>query len=567
MVKKRISAMTMLLALMMCWTLAACSDNTSTSSEDTAEVPSNSSPQPIETDSSPMKPSPDDPAWKLDTTPVTFDWYINFDWFTSKWGGNVVSDYITNKTGVSLNFIVPAGDASEKLNTMMAARSLPDFITLAWYEDSVQKLINGDMVLPLNELADQYDPYFFKVADPAKLGWYRQSDGNVYAYPNASSSPADYQKYGPLFTSNQTFVVRKDMYEALGKPDMSTPEGFLSALKAAKEKFPEVDGQPLIPIGLHEFTETGNYSLEEYLQNFLAIPQQKNGILYDRGSDPTYIKWLKVFRQAHEDGLIPTDVYIDEKRLEKDEKIAQGRYFAMLYQWSDFSEINQALYKKDPNKVYIAIDGPANDAHDPPMLAGNGVSGWTVTLISKDVKDKERAIAFLSYLLSEEGNRDLFLGEKGVTYDRIDGKDQFLPEVMQLLNTDRQAFDSKYGGSYMYWMLMDTNKNLEWMTGMDAEPAKQISDWTRGKTVSMSEFENLDPDPTTKEGIAEGKNTRLWAETLPKLLMAKSEAEFDQLFAEYMNTITEAPEYEAIIASRQAAYERNVEKLRSTHNP
>nr|WP_083778278.1 extracellular solute-binding protein [Paenibacillus sp. JDR-2] len=549
---------------MMCWALAACSVNTGNSGNGIAEDPTNSNANSLEADASHKKISTDEPAWKLDTTPITFDWYINFDWFTSKWGGNAVSDYITKKTGVSLNFIVPAGDAGEKLNTMMSARSLPDFITLGWYEDAVQKMINGDMVLPLNELADEYDPYFFKVADPAKLSWYTQSNGNVYGYPNASSSPADYQKYGQLFTSNQTFVVRKDLYEALGKPDMSTPEGFLGALKAAKEKFPEVDGQPLIPIGLHEFTETGNYSLDEYLQNFLAIPKQKNGKLYDRRSDPTYLKWLKVFRQANEDGLMPTDVYIDEKRLEKDEKISQGRYFAMLYQWSDFTEINQMLYQKDPNKVYIAIDGPANDAHDAPTLAGNGISGWTVTLISKNVKDKKRAMAFLSYLLSEEGNKDLYLGEKGVTYDTIDGKDQFLPAAMNLLNTNRQAFDKKYGASYMYWMLMDTNMNLAWMTGMDAEPAKQIADWTRGKTISMAEFDSLDPDPTTKEGIAEGEQTRLWAETLPKLLMSGSDAEFDQLFTEFLNTITKDPEYEEIAASRQAAYERNIEKLKSS---
>jgi putative aldouronate transport system substrate-binding protein len=549
----------LLLAIMTCLALTACYGKT-------AEDHTNSNANLMKADASQTKPSPDEPAWKLDTTPITFDWYINFDWFTSKWGGNVVSDYITKKTGVSLNFITPAGDASEKLNTMMAARTLPDFITLGWYEDAVLKMIKGDMVLPLNKLADQYDPYFIKVADPAKLSWYTQADGNVYGYPNASSSPADYRKYGKLITSNQTFVVRKDMYEALGKPDMSTPEGFLGALKAAKEKFPEVDGQPLIPIGLHEFTETGNFSLDTYLQNFLAIPQQKNGKLYDRRSDPTYLKWLKVFRQANEDGLMPTDVYIDEKRLEKDEKISQGRYFSMLYQWSDFTEINQALYQKDPNKVYIAIDGPANDANDAPTLAGNGVSGWTVTLISKNVKDKKRAIAFLSYLLSEEGNKDLYLGEKGITYDTIDGKDQFLPEVMHLLNTDRKAFDSKYGGSYMYWMLMDTNMNLAWMTGMDAEPAKQIADWTRGKTISMAEFDNLDPDPTTKEGIAEDQNVRLWAETLPKLLMSKSDAEFDQLFTEFMKSITEDPEYEALVASRQAAYERNVQKLKSSLN-
>lgn len=87
------------------------------------------------------------------------------------------------------------------------------------------------MVLPLNKLAEKYDPYLIKVADPAKMSWYRQTDGNVYGYPNASSSPQDYQKYGQNFVSNQTFMVRKDMYEAIGKPDMRTPEGFLKALQ------------------------------------------------------------------------------------------------------------------------------------------------------------------------------------------------------------------------------------------------------------------------------------------------------------------------------------------------
>ena len=53
-----------------------------------------------------------------------------------------------------------------------------------------------------------------------------------------------------------TFLVRKDMYEALGKPDMTTPEGFLGALRAAKAKFGTVNGQPLIPVGFQEFTDT-----------------------------------------------------------------------------------------------------------------------------------------------------------------------------------------------------------------------------------------------------------------------------------------------------------------------
>ncbi|WP_235949418.1 type 2 periplasmic-binding domain-containing protein [Paenibacillus glycinis] len=502
--------------------------------------------------------SADEPGWKADTSPITFDWYLNFSWFPNKWGVDATSQYITKKTGVNINFIVPAGNENEKLNTMIASGSLPDFITLGWSEDGVKKMIEGGMVEPLNTLADQYDPYFFKVADPAKTSWYTQADGNVYGYPNASSSPKDFEKYSREYTSNQTFVVRKDMYEALGKPDMRTKEGFLNALKLAKEKFPDVNGQPLIPLGLHEFTETGNYSLEGYLQNFLAVPYEKDGKLYDRATDPEYVSWLKTFRKANEMGLLAKDIFID-KRPQMEEKIAQGRYFAMLYQRSDFAAPQNALFAKDPNSVYIAVDGPGNEALDPPTLSGPGISGWTVTLISKNVKDKARAIRFLSYLISEEGNKDLFMGEPGVTYDTTDGKDVFKPEVLELLNKDRSSFDKKYGASYTFWMLMDTNMNLKWAPP-SVEPAKQMEDWTKGKTTSFSQFDQINPTGNSAEGIANTKIGQTWGKTLPKLLLSKSDDEFDKLFNDFLDKRKSAG-LDKVQAYQQQKYEENVKKL------
>ncbi|CAM4032981.1 extracellular solute-binding protein [Saccharibacillus endophyticus] len=503
---------------------------------------------------------PSKPSWQNDTSPITFDWYINFAWYTgTDWGKDLTSQYVTKKTGVDLNFIVPAGNEAEKMNTMIASGKLPDFVTIAWSDDAVKKMIEGKLVLSLNELAEQYDPYFISnVADPAKLSWYTQEDGNVYGYPNASSSPADFEKYGKEYVSNQVFVVRKDMYEALGSPDMSTPEGFLAALQAAKEKYPDVNGQPLIPIGLHEFTDNGNYSLEGYLQNFLAIPQEKDGKLYDRPTDPEYIKWLKTFRQANENGLLAKDIFID-KRAQMEEKIAQGRYFAMMYQRSDFSSQQNALFANDPNSVYIAVDGPANAAKDQPNLSGPGISGWTLTLISKDVKDKARAIGFLEYLTSEEGQRDLYMGEEGVTYDMEGDKPVFKPEVLDMLNTDRAAFDTKYGASHKYWMMMDTNITDQWAPA-PVDPFKQMMDWTRGKTVSASEFDQINPTGNSKEGIANTKLGQLWGKTLPKLLLASTEAEFDQIWNDYQQK-RESTGLAEVQAYQQTEYEKNLEKL------
>ena len=115
-----------------------------------------------------------------------------------------------------------------------------------------------------------------------------------------------------IWGCNQTFLVRKDIYEAIGSPDMTTPEGFIAVKKAA-EMFPEVDGDPLIPIGAHVFDNEGNVSFDKYLMNFLAIPWEKDGVYYDRYTDPEYFRWLKVFRQLGEEDYLANDIFVDTR--------------------------------------------------------------------------------------------------------------------------------------------------------------------------------------------------------------------------------------------------------------
>ena len=167
---------------------------------------------------------------------ITLDWYVNYSWFVTKWGGNAVSDKITEETGVSVNFVTPLGNEEEKMNSLISLDALPDIITLGWWEPQITTMIDEGMVYALNELADQYDMCFYDVADEAVLNWYRSEDGNVYQYPCSSFTPDDAKNYDNI-PSNQTFLVRKDIYEAIGSPDMTTPEGFRAAVKKQKKCF------------------------------------------------------------------------------------------------------------------------------------------------------------------------------------------------------------------------------------------------------------------------------------------------------------------------------------------
>ncbi len=474
-----------------------------------------------------VKIDPDKPGWEQ-TADDTADlsWYVNFSWFNTPWGENLVSKKITEETGVNVEFVVPAGNEAEKLNSMIATDTLPDLVTLGYWEGQVNDMIDAEMVYPLNELADKYDPYFFKVANEERINWYTKEDGNVYCYPNSSYTPEDYKNHDNI-GSNQTFLVRKDIYEAIGKPDMTTPEGFKAAIKAAKEKFPKVDGQPLIPIGADEFTSSGCNSFDKWLMNFLAVPYEKDGKFYDRYTDPEYVAWLKTFRELGEEGYLANDIFID-KRAQMEEKVTQGRYFCMLYQRTDIQEQEKQIYATDPDKIYIAVDGPKNSKGDDYQLPGSSVNGWTVTMISKNCKRPDKAIQLMTYLMSEHGQKMVYLGVEGETYDMVDGKPVIKEEVAEVLNSDRAQYDKLYGADDAYWMLQDNAMQLAWQPEL-TEPMGQLEKWTYPYTVYTGQYDvTLATD--SDEANANLKINNEWGTTLPKLLLAKSEGEFDKLF-------------------------------------
>ena len=499
----------------------------------------------------------DAPAWQQYAgEPVTLDWYINYSWYNTDWGGNVVSDKITEETGVSLHFITPSGNEGEKLDALIAADSLPDFITLGWWEPQVNEMIDEGMVYALNELADSYDPWFYQVCDTDVVNWYTKEDGNIYSYPNSFFTAKDIETHDDI-SSNQTFLVRKDIYEAIGSPDMTTPEGFQTAVEKAYEMFPTVDGEPLIPVGAHVFNDQGNVSFDQYLMNFLAVPFEESGRLYDRYTDEDYIVWLKMFRRLGEEGLLSDDIFIDQ-RTQTEEKMSRGRYFCMLYQYTDMLAQQKELYARYPERIYLAVDGPKNAAGDDHTLTASGINGWTVTMISMNCEHPERAIAFMDYMLSEQGQLRISLGVEGETFDYVDGEPIVREEVSALLNTDRTAYDRIYGADNTYWMLQDNRMQLKWRQE-PGETVRQIMEWSYPYVVYNGQYDAFLPNGS-REAYEDKKIERLWSETLPELLLAESEEEFDRIFADFLEK-REAYGFQEVQAAKTELMKQAKEKM------
>lgn len=486
---------------------------------------------------------------------VNLSWYVNYSWFEGTWGKNQVSKKITEETGVTIDFVVPKGDESEKLNSVIEADALPDLVTLGWWEPENYKMISEGYVYALNELADTYDVPFLEHAKEDTVKWYTKADGNIYGYPNYSCTYEEYLE-GKVF-SNQNFLVRKDIYEALGCPDMSTPEGFRDAVKRAAELFPEVDGKPLIPIGADEFTDNGNNSFDAYLQNFLAVPYEQDGKYYDRNTDAEYLRWLKVFRQLGEEGYLKDEIFVD-KRSQLEEKIQAGRYFCLFYQSTDIEDQEKLIYQEAPERIYIAVEGPRNSRGEDPVLPVRGINGWTVTYISKNCKNPEKAIEFMTYMLSEEVQKTIYYGVEPAMYEEQEGMITVKEEVQKLLNTDRKAYDELYGADDTYWMLKDSITDTKWKDNQFSL-IDDMQKWTRPYTAYTGQYDmNFEED--SESALLHSRLQNIWSETLPKLLLAKNEEAFDSIIDEYCRRRTENG-YEEFCRKAEEIFRENKERL------
>ncbi|WP_438348421.1 extracellular solute-binding protein [Paenibacillus sp. FA6] len=494
-----------------------------------------STPPPIDTQQSETPPSestlnPDEAAWKLDTSPVDLTWFVGASWYGHSWGESLTSKYVTEKTGVNVKLEVPSGEANEQMTLMMTSGKLPDLISMGSWENAVKKLWEGDHVYALNELAEQYDPYFFKVAGDGTLKWYRQDNGNTYGVPNDSYSPNLMHETG-MTAANQTFLVRKDLYEDMGSPDLTTPEGFLNALQLLKDQYSKYKDQPISPL----FAQ-GNvpYGMSEYLQNLLAVPSEQDGKVYDRITDPDYITWLKTFRTAYERGLINVDFLVDSDT-QVEEKTNNARYFMMIREWTGMTAVNPMLAAgANPDSYYIAVDGPQNSKGDNAKLFPGNMDGWMVTMISKSNKNPERTIRFLTYLASEEGQRDLFLGKEGETWEMVDGKPQLKAEMVQLLETDVEKMEKEYGIMDTYWMVRNPVIINQWRPEQ-VPVIKQMEDFANGQAdIDSGIYKGLDPQGDSDVAVAWARISQNWEEVLPELITAKDEAAFDKIFDNFL---------------------------------
>lgn len=385
-------------------------------------------------------------------SPITFSMYssaTNANW--SKMQDHVGKE-ITAKTGVTLDIRFSMGDENQDVALIASSGDYPDLIAP---QGGASTLVDADAMLDLTDLIDKYAPNIKRVAGEnlSHMRW-SKDDHSIYFIPTLDTiSSPDVEgvtdAVGP-------FMLQHAVVKELGYPTLRTLQDFESAIKAYYDKHPTIDGQKTIPLSLNAddwniiftvtnpaFIVTGAPDDGEYYVD----PETKEATLhYKRPEEKEYFRWLN---HMNDIGLIDPESFV-QKNDQWKAKIASGRVLGMIGATWQFNDAKRSLIQEGKAErtfgIYDVNLSPDMKTRVNQVSAFSG--GWGIG-ITKDCKDPIRAIKFLDFLASDEGQVLNNWGVEGKQYVVENGKRVIPKEVLNQKVNHANAFYKETGvGSY-----------------------------------------------------------------------------------------------------------------------
>lgn len=416
-----------------------------------------------------------------DKSPITFE-YFNADGKNGNWD-NPVAKAITEATGVTLDVSYPVasqGDAKEDVALMIANDEYPDMI---YAKGAATDLYQAGALIDMTDLIEKYGPNIKKMygAEMEKLKW-SQDDPGIYQLSYAGVN----QK---TLTTGGSCQIQ---WAALKENDYKYPktlDEYEKMIKSYLAAHPKTeDGLDMIGITMsasdwHWMITLGNPAgliADASPDNGQWIIDDEYNVHYKHVTDEEkeYFKWLcRMYNEGILDPNFATqtdDDYIA--------KVASGRVVAITDAEWHYSQCEATLVadgKVDQTYVGLPVTLREDQVEKALLYQGTTV-GWGIG-ITKSCEDPVRAIKFLDYLCSDEGQILYHWG--------IEGENYFLDDDGQPYRTDEEVAKAQSDPDYA--------KN----TGIDNYTGFPIYG-----TGSYSE-DGFPYTPTTKESVIANYNT------------------------------------------------------------
>jgi len=384
--------------------------------------------------------------------PITFTYFSedsSTNWNNMK---DEVGKVITEKTGVTLDAEFAVGDPVQKISLIAATGNYPDLIAA---KADVGKLVDAGAVIDLTELIDKHAPNIKKMlGDKLVRTKYSLDDQAIYAIPTWSAVEEKKIK------ADGGFELQHRVVKEAGYPEIRTVKDFEKVIQDYITKHPtDENGNKNIGLSLNAddwhmyqvtnlgFQTTGGPDDGEYY-----IDQETHQATYHfrRPEEKEFFRWLNHMNAI---GLLDPESFV-QKTDQFKAKVASGRVLGLAdpeWDYGDGQNALKAAGKFDQTYGHYPVT-MSKEYKDTSFWPAGFDGGYGISISSK-CKDPVRAIKFLDFLASEEGQILNNWGIEGKHYTVENGKRTLIPEVQERANNDGAAFQ-KESGLGLYWNLM-----------------------------------------------------------------------------------------------------------------
>lgn len=363
-------------------------------------------------------------SWlQRDDEVITVTWYVDSSTYSINQG---VRDAILKYTGIELDFQRPPTDDGDKLTTLLAG-DMPDVITITDDMTRVQ-LEQANRVYPLQELAERYAPTLLERVDDEIWDFYQGKDGYTYCLPNNFYTTTDlalYEGQGEQLQTNGVLVVRKDYLEAylnskssdpdFRETDISTPDGFIAMCEWVKQTYSLSNANPTFL--MDQFTTMQmNNSISFLAEYFCVPPEDEEGNLTYQPAEEKYREMLMFLNEMYRKGIISSSNF-SANATQIGTYIQRGMPFACLLPTQNYTvNFKRFIINENQETEYVPILLTNYDGDIPQLrnLAGNGLR---LSMITSDCAHPERVIKLFDFLYSAEGQRLMYFGVEGETFE------------------------------------------------------------------------------------------------------------------------------------------------------
>jgi|GEM_PF-5217754 len=333
-------------------------------------------------------------------------------WGSEKLGGDELwNDYIVPKFNVDFDYIqMDFSDYVEKVRLLAASDELPDICVSPGRTDYFSYSEQGLLKALPDDLSDY--PELEAYLDTPSLPFY-YIDGKLYGIPRGGGRNLNNAFAGSFY------MVRKDWMEQAGYEEFPTEwEEFFTMAQDVMALNPDgISNLVGIAGSTTEILDPMKSSLSKIGEGFQLIDGQWAPAEFNKEDN---IPWLELGRKAYQMGVIDKNFALDDASVAKDKILAGQAFCGMLYMTAaDMQSLAEQFESANPGKSAEECIGfylPPNGFDGKPHAIYSAVNIGTMFSAKMSDEQMDRTLRFIDWILTDEGQTMLNLGEKDKDY-------------------------------------------------------------------------------------------------------------------------------------------------------